>query len=149
MKGFTLIELLAVVTIMFILAGISLPQYDRAVEKARAAEGVVQAKAIRDGITIHLQEYPDDPVSNKSQIAWVKIPADVSGYSNVYRTKHFQYILGANSVTVQRIKGATFYGTVLYSIIYRLDSSGKWSSTTSGCDDSKYEGACQLFTQGY
>ena len=147
MKGFSLIELLAVVAIIGILAGIALPQYQKAVEKSRAAEGVVQAKAIRDGILLHFQEAPDDPADNKSKIAWVKIPSDVAGYGNMYRTKHFQYILGANnSFTVQRINGATFSGTVLYSIIYRLDSGGNWSSTTSGCDDSKYKGACQLFT---
>ncbi len=55
-KGFTLIELLVVVLIIGILSSVALPQYTKAVHKARLTEVQMRSKALRDAVELYLLE---------------------------------------------------------------------------------------------
>lgn len=103
MKGFTLLELMVVVIIIGILSAVALPQYEKSVEKSRAAEAVILGKAIVDAQNRSLDAFPNDSVASASALD-VKLSGG-SWSGGVYTTKNFTYTLADTGVTIARNGG--------------------------------------------
>ena len=91
MKGFTLIELLVVVLIIGILSSVALPQYQKAVNKARLAEVRTTLKASNDACQVAELENGTPPSSfDELSVSFI----DSSGNQSTrggFSTKNFRY----------------------------------------------------------
>ena len=103
-RGFTLIELLVVVLIIGILAGVALPQYNKAVRKARVSEVITTYTNISKAIDLWLLEngYPSSNVNfsgtNKTDRLDIEMPC-VSEDNDWCYTKLGRWSIQCNSST--------------------------------------------------
>ena len=89
-KGFTLIELLVVVLIIGVLSAVALPQYQTAVERARATEALTMVSAISESAQRYHSQHEQWPSTDNS---FNQLDIDVPMIdSSTYGGKHFTVI---------------------------------------------------------
>ena len=89
--GFTLIELLVVVLIIGILAAIALPQYEKTVERARAAEALQMVASIARANEVY--KLANGSYTTDISLLDIQVPGTNSSYNGMPRkeTELFQY----------------------------------------------------------
>lgn len=100
-SGFTLIELLVVVLIIGILAAVALPQYQKAVMKARATEIKSFISAVEKAMSVYLLEHDGYPSSNSDTgIPWDDLDIDVTSFcSSIGAAPYYQCTSKLKDVT--------------------------------------------------
>ena len=106
-KAFTLIELLVVVLIIGILSAIALPQYQRAVEKARTAEVLQNVSALQRAVDLYVLEngYPTSAVNflgesdNGKGVLAIDITNGMDCSGGNCHNEYFSYTASCNSTS--------------------------------------------------
>ena len=113
-RGFTLIEMLVVVLIIGILAAIALPQYQKAVEKARAAEAVTRISQLEKAIDLWRLTNPGEECEyffegeRKCSSLDVDFPCDRTSRDTCY-TRDFLYQIKPWEIMAYRESDSHYY----------------------------------------
>ena len=127
-KGFTLLELLVVVLIIGILASIALPQYKKAVEKAKLSEALTTVKSI-EGAIYRLMYQNDNAEDMKITFDMLDIEF-ANETSETYTTDNFKYEFfgdGISQNTATAIMAIRTNGSYELMIMITMDGLGTHS----------------------
>jgi len=156
-SGFTLIELLVVVLIIGILSAVALPQYQKAVDKARASEVVQIVATLQQAIEAWILEHPGESSNgdllaqaNEGSLA-VNLPCQYTEgecviNKNIYHVEIFPagHIL---DTTVYVFLDVNTYNWV--TIAAQRNANGQWRHWCGYNDSQKRETAVCTGLAGY
>ncbi len=134
-KGFTLIELLVVVLVIGILSAVALPQYQTAVERARATEALTQMSAIRSAAErFHSQResWPTNFNQLDVDIPTSPVVANVNNCTSGFGSKNFCVSMSStnDAFTVTAERRRATHGYTLTTTV-GANANGTYSATRS------------------
>ena len=122
--GFTLIELLVVVLIIGILAAVAFPQYELAVEKARAAEPLAVLRSLRDAQEVYYL------ANGTYAVSFDELDIEVP------ESKNFSYTIGGVSSSSSQVVSVGVYSNKKpYLLAYRVSEGGLRYPIICGTDN--------------
>lgn len=131
-KGFTLIELLVVVLIIGILSAVALPQYTRAVEKARVAEVETIMADLRRGYKVYRAANPRRKASGGLGMV---IDTSMPSLEDIMKAGGFSYPLSGGKIVT---KNFTFNQPTSDMLINRFGCNGSFSASRNDGSYSVY-----------
>lgn len=125
LTGFTIVELLVVVIIVGILSALALPQYQKMLERSRAAEGVQILGALRKAQEVYYAQY----ARYESEGSWDDAK---SLLIDIPSAKYFQWAPNNGWASVARVMRNSTDNASYGNYCLRMESSGAVSCRDNG-----------------